>query len=318
MTEIRPVFLFSRILGLLIISVLTIAGCAGMEKVDWPPSSIDVPARHELTQVPFFPQEEYQCGPAALATVLDWSGLSIEPDDLTDKVFTPSLKGSLQMAMISAARRSGRVAYLISDRDDLFAEIAAGNPVVVLQNLGLSWIPVWHYAVAVGYDFPEEHVILRSGATARRQTSMHTFDKTWRRSEYWGLLVLKPSQLPATVKQEPYLTALVGLERARQYQAAVKGYGAALTRWPQSLPALMGMGNSYYALGRLGNSEQAFRKTVELHPQSGSARNNLAQVLFELGRRREALAEAKKAVELGGPMAGTYQQTLDEIQLSLE
>ena len=318
MTDIRPVFLFSRILGLLTIPVLIIAGCAGMEKSDWPPSSVNIPARYELTEVPFFPQKEYQCGPAALATILNWSGLAIEPDDLTDKVFTLSLRGSLQMAMISAARRNGRVAYLISDRDDLFIEITAGNPVIVLQNLGVSWFPVWHYAVAVGYDFPEEHVVLRSGATARRKTPMHTFNKTWRRSEYWGLLVLTPSQLPATVKQKPYLTALVGLERARQYHAAIKGYETALTRWPQSLPALMGLGNSYYALGRLGNAEEAFRKTVEHHPQSGSARNNLAQVLFELGHRREALAEAKKAVELGGPMAETYQQTLDEIQLSLE
>jgi len=55
--------------------------------------------------------------------------------------------------MIAAARRNGFVAIeLAPNLSDLLAEIAAGNPVVVLQNLALDWYPAWHYAVAIGYD----------------------------------------------------------------------------------------------------------------------------------------------------------------------
>ena len=92
---------------------------------------------------------------------LAWSGLRIDPDDLAPQVYTPSLKGSLQPAMITAARRHSRVAYPISGANALLQEIAAGHPVIVLQNLGLSWIPVWHYAVVIGYDLNQEVIILQ-------------------------------------------------------------------------------------------------------------------------------------------------------------
>ncbi len=67
--------------------------------------------------------------------------------------------------MIGAARRHGRVAYVISSPEELLVEVAAGNPVIVLQNLGLSWVPVWHYAVVIGYDGDADMVTLHSGET---------------------------------------------------------------------------------------------------------------------------------------------------------
>ena len=83
-------------------------------------------------------------------------------EDLIGEVYTPARKGSLQMAMIAAARRHGRLAYQISDLESLWPEIAAGNPIVILLNLGTSWLPIWHYAVVAGYDTSREHVIMRS------------------------------------------------------------------------------------------------------------------------------------------------------------
>ena len=126
-------------------------------------------ARHELDSVPFYPQKAYQCGPAALAMVLEWSGINVDPDTLVPEVFTPSHKGSLQSALIGTARRHSRIAYPISSLSDMLTEVAAGHPVIVLQNLGLSWYPVWHYAVVVGYDLPQGIVILHSGVTRERR-----------------------------------------------------------------------------------------------------------------------------------------------------
>ena len=87
-----------------------------------------------------------------------------------------------------------------------------------------------------------------------------------------------------------------------------------MTRWPQSLAARMGLGNSYYALGEFTNSEYAFRETIRLHPRAGSAYNNLAQILMEQGRYPEAREMARKAVSLGGPSLAVYQQTLKEVE----
>ena len=274
----------------------------------------NLPANHELTAVPFYPQEEYQCGPAALATAISWSDLPARPQDLVEEVYTPSRKGSLQVAMIAAVRRHGRLAYKISDLESLFPEIAADYPVIILQNLGFSWFPVWHYAVVVGYDAVQEHVILRSGTTFRKVMPFGVFEKTWARSNYWGIIILQPTKMPALAKEKTYLSAVLGLEKAHQFQAAVSGYRTALTRWPQSLTARMGMGNSYYALGDFMNAEHAFKEIIRLHPRAGAAYNNLAQILMERGQYSEALEMARKAVTLGGPSQAVYHQTLQEIE----
>ncbi len=299
------------VLGFLL-SLLT--GCASFRQIEMPPLPENLPASHELTAVPFFPQEEYQCGPAALAMAISWSGLPARPEDLAEEVYTPSRKGSLQVAIIATARRHGRLAYEISDLESLFPEIAASYPVIILQNLSISWFPVWHYAVVVGYDTAQEHIILRSGTTSRKVMPFGVFEKTWARSNYWGIIILQPTQLPALAKEKTYLSAVLGLEKAHQFQAAVSGYRTALTRWPQSLAARMGLGNSYYALGDFTNSEYAFKETIRLYPRAGSAYNNLAQILMEQGQFPEAWKMARKAVSLGGPLQAVYQQTLQEIE----
>lgn len=109
------------------------------------------------------------------------------------------------------------------------------------------------------------------------------------------------------------MEAVVGLERARQWEAAVEAYGTAHERWPASLGALLGLGNSRYALGDLAGDEWAFRSAARAHPAAPVAFNNLAHVLAEMGRREEALAAARQAV-LGGPLADIYRATLADIQ----
>jgi len=74
----------------------------------------------------------------------------------------------------------------------LFTEIAAGHPVIVLQNLAFDWYPVWHYAVAVGYDLDAQEITLRSGRERRLQLPLGTFEDTWRRGGHWAMLALPP------------------------------------------------------------------------------------------------------------------------------
>jgi len=302
-----------RILFLFCLLVL-LSGCAFFQRVSMPPLPENAPAGFELDAVPFYPQAQYQCGPATLAMALTWSGLPITPDELKAQVYTPARKGSLQLAMVGATRRHGKIAYEINDPQVLFPQIAAGHPVIVLQNLGLSWMPVWHYALVIGYDTAAGDVILRSGTTQRKVMSYGLFDKTWARSNHWGLIVLAPDRIPAKANEVAYLTAVVGLEKARRFQAAVIGYRTALTRWPASLNARMGLGNSYYALGDFKNAEQAFREATELHPRAAAAYNNLAYALLGQGRKQEALVAAQHAVALGGPLEAEFEKTLQEIR----
>ena len=294
-----------------LVLLLLASGCSLYGGV-MPPSPSGAPLTR-VHDVPFYAQEEYQCGPAALAMAMTWSGLPVTPDDLTAQVYTPERKGSIQPDMITAARRHGRIAYVIHGADRLAAELDAGNPVVVLQNLGLSWYPVWHYAVAVGLDRDTDEIILNSGPIRSLHRPWRVFENTWG-PDFWGMMVLPPSRLPATAKEKEWLDASVGLERARQWAAAAEAYETAVRHWPQSHDAWIGLGNARYSLGNADGAVEAFRRATEVRPDSGIAFNNLAFVLDELGRRDEALAAARKAVSLGGPQVETFRRTLSDIE----
>jgi len=275
----------------------------------------DLPPRVELTEVPFFPQEDYYCGPAALAMVLDAGGLKIKPDDLVDQVYLPGRKGSLQVEMLAAARRRGFVAYELAPQlKDLLAELAAGTPAIVLENFGVSWHPVWHYSVVVGYDLDQLEVIRRSGTRARLPTPMPVFEKIWKEEKYWAMIAVPPDRVPASADENRYAAAVVALEQGGQTRNALTAYNALLKRWPTSLVGQMGRGNSAYALHDLDTAETAFRQATVDHPDAAAAYNNLANVLGERGKLDEALAAATRAVELGGPQLADAQATLDEIR----
>lgn len=302
------------IAGLFIFLLLvSLAGCGLLPagRLPQPPAG---PAAARVAGVPFFPQDELQCGPAALAMVLHWSGVAAQPAALTPEIFTPGREGSLQSALVGAARRHGRVAYPLAGSEALLAEVAAGHPVIVLLNLGFFWYPKWHYAVVVGYDQEVGEVVLHSGRTADEHLGSRVFMNIWQRSDCWGLLVLPPSRLPVTAEEESWLAAVAGLERVGQWQAAAEGFAAAIGQWPDSFPAWMGLGTSRYHRQDLVGAAEAFRQATERQPENGAAFNNLAHVLARLGRREEALAAARRAVALGGEFADESRQTLEEIE----
>lgn len=278
--------------------LVAVAGCATTQAVREWSRPATVPSRTEIADVPFVAQTEYQCGPASLAMVLSWVGDPVHPDELTGQVYSAARQGSLPTDMTGAVRRRGLVAYQVVTLANLLTEVAAANPVIVLQDLGSPSRPRWHYAVVVGYDLGREQIILRSGRTRRVVSSLADFERTWAASGRWALVVLPPRRLPATASERSVLEAVAGLERARQWHAAVEGYEFASARWPQSLGLLIGLGNSRYAQNDLDGAERAFRRATQAHPEALAGFTNLAHVLAALGRREEALAAARRAADL--------------------
>jgi tetratricopeptide (TPR) repeat protein len=300
-----------RLASILLLGALT--ACAAPQTARLLEDPGDLPVRAEVTEVPFFPQEKFYCGPAALAMVLAWSGLPATQETVAPQVYTPGREGTLRSDVVSAARRNGRLAVPVERIDDMLREIAAGHPVMVFQNLSLDWVPLWHFAVAVGYDLEAREIYLRSGLRERRVTVMDTFERTWQRGDYWALVVLPPDRLPVSAGEATVLRAAAGIERARRLDEAARAYARIEGRWPGSLGALMGLGNVRYAQGDMTAAETAFRRAAESHPTAPAPWNNLAYVLRELGRKADALAAAEQAVALAGDDAEPYRATLREI-----
>ena len=304
-----------RVLPLFSLSTLALvlSGCAGGGPILAPEQQRDIlPEFVELTQIPFFPQEDYQCGPAALAMILVNAGLEVVPEDLVEKVYIPDRRGSLQIEMLAATRSLGRLPYVIDPHvGGLMAELATGRPVLVLQNLGFKFAPVWHYAVVAGYDVESDHFVLRSGLIKRKLTPASKFVSTWEGSGKWAMIALRPGELPVNPIEERYLTSAAAMERAGQVEAAKAAYESALEFWPQSSTARFGLANIYYSAGDLNEAERIYRRSLEREPNDIAILNNLAQVLVDQGRCPEALAAIERARSLSVSQAN-LSDVLDE------
>jgi hypothetical protein len=288
-------------------------GCVGAQTEQILASRGALPARTEIDNVPFFPQEQYYCGPSSLAMALSWTGLAVTADDLVMAVYTPGREGTFAPDIVAAARRNGRLAVEIHELDDVLAELAAGHPVIVFQNLRLSLFPQWHFAVAIGYDLNERQLILRSGTTRRLVMPLDAFENTWRRADYWALVVLPPDAAPASADPGSWLTAAAGLERASRPQEAQLAYETFLARWPGNRSAQMGRANALFALNRFEGAEQAYRDIVARDPLMAEAWNNLAYALYRQGKRDEAVRAAERAVAIGGEANADYADTLKDV-----
>jgi len=303
--------------GGVLLSLLLLSGCASQLQatglLSAPPDGLAQAV--ELKQVPFFPQERYQCGPAALATVLNWSGVTVTPEQLRDEVYLPQRHGSLQVELTAAARHHQRVPYVLAqDLQAVLNEVRAGNPVLVLLNMGLSWYPVWHYAVVVGFDLQRDAVVMRSGTQRREEISLELFERTWRRSRRWAVVVMSAEQLPATAQQLPYLRTVLAIEQLGDWRTALQAYGTAWRRWPESRGAGMGVGNTAYAGGDYALAAATYHRVLDGHPGFAPALNNLAQTLAKMGDLAAGERYAQEAVAAGGADGGIYMETLQEIR----
>ena len=306
---------FSRLPGL-ILALGLLSGCAAPQTTALLSAPhANLPRQAELTATPSIAQERYQCGPAALAMLLRSAGFAVDADALVPQVYLPHREGSLQVEMIAAGRRNGALSMTIAPRvDALLAELAAGNPVVILQNLSLPIVPKWHYAVAIGYDVARRDIILRSGTTERLVMPISTFEHTWARSGYWGMVTLAPGRLPATADETTVVDALVAFEKSSPPSAARKSYALAAQRWPDNLALALGLGNTAYAAGDKAGAAAAFQRASDKHPDSGAAANNLAVALMELGQLKAARAAAERALALGEPWRAAAVDTLASIR----
>jgi hypothetical protein len=272
----------------------------------------DLPQSAELKSVPFFAQTEYQCGPAALATVLDAAGAKVTPEELVPQVYLPERKGSLQVEMLAAARRHGMVSYLLAPKfTDLLREVAAGTPVIVLQDF--SPFGSYHYAVVVGYDYEGGWLLLRSGVDERLTLTFPAHEFVWMRSGYWAMVAVPPDRIPATAEESRWLASVAALERTGDARNARTAYQTFLKRWPDNTNAAIGLANAHYALKDLPAAEAVLREAARRDPESVIVLNNLAQTLSDQNRDEEALPIIERAAAAGGPQAAAVAETRQAI-----
>lgn len=235
-------------------------------------------------------------------------GKPTQPNDLADQVFIEARQGSLQAEMLAATRRQGLLPYVHETRFAVLLEqLDAGNPVLVFQNLGFGFYPVWHYAVVIGYDLDEKTIVLHSGTTAGLERDFRRFELEWRGGDYWAMTMHRPGEFPVSAKPTAYLEATAGLEQAEQFEAAALAYQASTERWPDQLIAWMGLGNVRYRQQQFEDAERAYQQALTLNADSAAAHHNLAWALMRQQRYEAAYEPARIANRLADEQGDRYR-----------
>lgn len=303
----------ARLAGVVLLTLLMLAGCAMSPRLAETTTQA-IPPQRLIQDVPFHAQRDFQCGPASLAMVLNYADIDVAVETLIPQVFIPGREGSVQPEMLAATRRHGRIPFVLDNTfDALLTELATGHPVVVMQNLSLPAWPMWHYAVAIGYDLPTSTMTLHSGEEAQRQESFRRFDATWARSDRWAFVALPPGTLPQGIREYRAMEAIAAYEQVQGPQATLPAWQALVKRFPASAMGHFALGN---ALHQAGNSERAivaFRDATRQRDDLAVAWLNLGLLLKEQGERGEARQALAKAAALPGAWQTQAQHALDEL-----
>jgi ABC-type bacteriocin/lantibiotic exporter with double-glycine peptidase domain len=146
-------------------------------------------AHHILENVPFYPQEAYQCGPASLAGVLNYWRVAVSPEDIASEIYSESAKGTLDVDMVLYAERKGlKVRQYGGNIEEIKRNIDLGHPVIVLVDYGFWVYQQNHFMVVVGYN--EKGILANSGKERLKFISFKRFLKSWKRTEFWTMLIL--------------------------------------------------------------------------------------------------------------------------------
>ena len=302
----------TRAIALLCLAGL--AGCAaGPQLRDYHVSAQAV----ELKEVPFYAQDGYQGGPAALAMMLAANGAQVAPADLVSLVYDAKTDDSPQGSMHDAAARYGRVPYVLKSKQldlDVVHQVQSGHPVLVLLHTGLV-LKQWQYAVVMGVDPAASTFTLRSGTAQRQIIGYGDFIAAWHDSAYWAMLTSLPGDIPEAATVQDWLTGAALIERAGKPEAAVQAYAAITQRWPGETQGWAGLGRGYAAVHNPRGATAAFYKAVSLQPDNAAAHNGLALALLDRQCADQADDEVSRALELehNPNLRAVYLKTQKEV-----
>jgi predicted Zn-dependent protease len=251
-----------------------------------------------IKNVPVIEQKDHHCGPATLAMVMQYHGKKKSPEELAQGLFHKKLKGSFFSEVKARARSEGMMVLEVNDLEKAFAEVRAGNPVIILENNGFPLFPRWHFAVLTGMDFDGPDVYLNDGDDEVNERDMRWFERSFILGGRRTLVVLPPEKLSQTSSEIEHVEAATMLEAAGKIPEAKTAFLSILKRWPESLLGSLGAANNLYATGEKKEALEILKKSSDAHPDSPLIWHNLAILQGENGMKIRARMSAKKALGL--------------------
>ena len=148
-------------------------GCASSR-----PAGVAFTETRIIPGVAFLPQQDETCGPTSLSMLLRFHGKDASVQELQEETRTQGLRGSLITDLAQAARRRGVAAEVASlDIHELKLRVVAGEPVILLVDLGMLFWSRPHFLIV--YGATPEGVMAHSGRTEGAVISYGALEKQW-------------------------------------------------------------------------------------------------------------------------------------------
>jgi ABC-type bacteriocin/lantibiotic exporter with double-glycine peptidase domain len=167
-----------------LLSLALLFSCAGISSIK------ESGTARSIQNVPFYPQEMYQCGPASLAGVLNFWGVSSSPEEIAAEIYSRSAKGTLNVDLVLYAGKKGlKASHYGGGVEDVRGKIDSGFPLIVMVDYGFWVYQRNHFMIVHGYT--ETEIIAHSGREKGIHIPLDRFLKSWEKTRYWTLLVTK-------------------------------------------------------------------------------------------------------------------------------
>lgn len=154
--------------------------------------ALSATGKKTIDGVPFIKQKDKYCGPAAMASVMQFYGNETGQDEIAEAVFTPGLDGALISDMENYAKAQGYQTEAVNGSEEsLTALIDEGTPAILLVDRGKWKVSVPHYYVVYGYDPVKEVFMLHTGEKGGQEIPYGKLDGEWKKMNRLMLVIRK-------------------------------------------------------------------------------------------------------------------------------
>ncbi|MFN3739508.1 MAG: C39 family peptidase [Thermodesulfovibrionales bacterium] len=147
-----------------------------------------------ILDIPFYQQSQYECGPASLASVINYwnrkrGAEEITVEEIVNSIYSPGARGVLGIDLEIYARNKGfSTLQKRGNSEELKGLIDNGIPPIILVSYGFYVYQLDHFLVVKGYN--EKGIIVNS-KKPDEFISYRELERIWKRTGYW-MLVIRP------------------------------------------------------------------------------------------------------------------------------
>jgi len=283
---------------------LFLAGCATSftSRVN-PPSNFESRESFYLEKAPSVDQKSYQCGPAALESVIRYWGGNADADSIGKAIYGPKTRGVLNFTLAQYLKTAGFWTEVHEEQteQDLKRWLRKGIPPIVMLDTGTLWVRTYHFVVLKGFDDRLNIFYANTGVLETQSIDYAEFGRRWKKAGRWSLITAPPEKVDWELDEAQSIDIALMFEKSGNRAEAERRLESALVKNPESVTAKFNLANIYSQSNRPEQAKIIYQELLHNNPARPELSNNLAWVYYQEGRCEEAIKIIEAAFKSGAP-----------------